>query len=659
MRALLLALWLVVVGMGRAHAEVPQAPATGTDLVNKEIPIENKEKEKKEAERTAAEEEAERKRKEKLARVVVLRWNGTETGYDDSTVQRVVRSRVARPDAQFFPEVDLYQEGRKVRDRTVVPAMQPAVVPGQNTVRVMQAVNEVAAVPYNAWPPDAWGLKAQELRELVESIWFVDRVELREPLFLLYAQIGRAAENQNAIAPPFFEQIGPVAVNYYYYLAALMAAQDPGLLNKLTDPDVYGSVQSILGQLQQGVFPGLKVDFEQEGTKFDQEKFGGDYEVYMNGIQTAPDENGQIDVFLGRTDIYLRRTDSGHGLSERLEVTKLEDRRYFVRDVARKKMGLEFIEQLFLHPNECTPALDGDILNYLAIYAKIHEKAEIYVAVPKEGNPNRVWIWRYDRPSANLQLVAGGDTGFPVRFAILLAGGIMYNDATVEYDKSEYQDQLQGAAEDEGDVNATDAATAALDSDLGPSYIPLNIELRGHYNRLMVAFGLEAGFNTGGEDGDKQWIENFYVQGHPEATVIGTGDKDTDDSGSKKDETLFHEVDVNRNVYLGIGVVLGRDAGIGFGPRFATRIGWTNVPYSLQTTGHFGWTLPMPFVKNLGDRVRPLVDVDARLGAVWPFRESLAHTCDNKKRPLDTFTEAGCVDAAPIFGIVAGLGTTF
>ena len=58
-----------------------------------------------------------------------------------------------------------------------------------------------------------------------------------EPLFLLYSQIGRAAENQNANVPPFYEQIGSNAVNYYFYLAALMAFQDPALMSKLTDAD--------------------------------------------------------------------------------------------------------------------------------------------------------------------------------------------------------------------------------------------------------------------------------------------------------------------------------------------------------------------------------------------------------------------------------------
>lgn len=610
-----------------------------------------KSKEEKEEAMTASEKEAERKRKEKLARVIVLKWpDNKSVDYSDTTIQRNVKSRIARPDAQFFPEVDLYQNGRKVKDKTVVPAMQPAAVPEQNLQRVRQAAAETSGIPWNALQPDQWGLKANELRSMVELIWFVDKVEQREPLFLLYTQIGLAAENQNQNVPPFYEQIGNQPVNYYFYLAATMAFQDPALMSKLTDQELNGAISFILQQLQQGVFPNLKIDFEQEGEDFNAEVFAESYEIYLNGIKTDPSDDGQMDIFLGRTDIYLKRTDSGHGLSERLEVSKLEDKIYFVRDTARKKMGVDFIEQLFLHPNECTPALDGDILNYLAIYAKIHEKAEIYVAVPQYGNPNRVWVWRYDRPSANLQLVGGGADGFPVRFALLVQGGVMFNAASVEYSETAYAEELSAQGTDPGYV--PDPADS-IDADLGPNFIPVTFELRGHYNRLMVSIGSEFGFNTGGDDGDAKWIERYHTRGQPDADVVRLKevtvvDPDTDESDTSfvAGERLYNEVEINRNLFLGAAVVLGRDAGIGFGPRIGARIGWTNVPYALQTTGHVGLTIAPPGIKPLGDRVRPFVDVDGRLGVSWPFATSLAHT-------------SSPITIAPVFGLTAGVGTTF
>ena len=191
------AVWMGLIGFfGTAHA---------VDTKGAEDNLKNKKAEEQKAEMTEAEKEAEKKKKEKIARVVVLKWNGVRaTDYTDTTVQRIVRSVIARPDAQFYPEVDLYQNGRKVKDKTVVPAMQPATVPVQNITRVRQAVDEISGVPWNALQPDQWGLKAGELRDLTEQLWFVDRVELREPLFLLYAQIGRAADSQNQNIPPFY-----------------------------------------------------------------------------------------------------------------------------------------------------------------------------------------------------------------------------------------------------------------------------------------------------------------------------------------------------------------------------------------------------------------------------------------------------------------------
>lgn len=644
----LLATWFVA----PAHATTPEpALGPGPDVAFKD----GKSKEEEEKEMSAAEKEAERKRKEKLARVIVLKWPDNKTvDYTDSTIQRNVKSRIARPEAQFFPEVDLYQNGRKVKDKTVVPAMQPAMVPDQNLQRVRAAVDEVAGIPWNAMQPDQWGIKAQELRDMVELVWFDDKVDQREPLFLLYSQIGRAAENQNQNIPPFYEQIGAMPVNYYFYLAATLAYQDPALMSKLTDQELNGAVAYILQQLQQGAFPTLKLDFELEN-EFDEESFNKAYELYLNGIKTELTEQGQHEIFLGRTDIYLKRVDNGHGLSERLEVTKLEESVFFPMNVAQKKMGYDFIEQLFLHPNECTPALDGDILNYLAIYAKLHEKAEIYIAVPQYGNPNKVWVWRYDRPSANLQLVGGAGGGFPVRFAAVVMGGIMYNGASPAYDEQAYQEALQAQGTDPG---AMPSPASAVDPNLMPAYVPVNFELRGHYNRLMVAFGAEFGFNANASEAP--WYENFFLPGKMDADVTRLKEREVTDEDTNGDgtvteedaytelvgsERLYHTTSINRNMYLGVSAVLGRDAGVGFGPRLGARIGWTNVPHALQTTAHFGWNFPMPMVKAPGERVRPFLDVDGRAGVSWPFKYSVAHT--------------STVTVKPVFGIVAGVGSTF
>lgn len=645
----LLALWITLAGM-LVSAPAVAAPLPAVFVVTrahaKDLPKSDK-AEKAEKDVTAAEKEAERKRKDKMARVIVLKWpDNRSVDFQDSTIQRTVRSRIARPDAQFFPEVDLYQNGRKVKDRTVTPANQPADVPETNLGKIREAVTAVERVPWNGMAPDMWGLKAQELRDLVELVWFTDDVEQREPLFLLYAQIGRAAENQNQPVPPFYEQIGNQAVNYYWYLAATLAYQDPALLSKITDQDLNGNIAYLLKMLQDGNFPRLKIDLELEGEDFDLAKFSEQYELNLNGMTTEVPDSGQLEIFLGRTDIYLKRTDSGSGLSERLEVSKLEDKIYFVRDTARKKMGADFIDQLFLNPNECTPALDGEILNYLAIYAKMHARADIYIAVPQFGNPNRTYVWRYDRGTANLSLVGGGADGFPVRFAALASVGVMYNGMTPTYDLNPADEAPSIGSDDPiGDI-----LTNNLDANLKltPAYVPLNLELRGHYNRLMVNAGIELGYNTGGADRDAQWIETIPTPGHEDATVVGPDVDDYDNDGDTEEQVeVYQTPGMNRTLFVGAGALLGRDAGVGFGPRVGLRVGWSNVPHAWTPTLHVGWNVPPPMIKPVGDRIRPFLDVDLRAGVAVPRKDSLAHK-DN-----------GGAGLGPVFGATAGVGTTF
>ncbi len=648
MHALFQAL-LVVMGLAASEAQaatgpaplfaLATAPARAADLPK--LP----KNDKAEKAISASEAEAERKRKGAQARVIVLKWpDNRSVDYTDGTIQRMVRSRIARPEAAFFPEVDLYQNGRKLKAKGLHPSEQPARVPDKNLTEIREAIAAVERIPWNGMQPDAWGLKAQELRALVEKAWFVEKVEQREPLFLLYAQIGRAAENQNAYVPPFYEQIGNAAVNYYWYLAATMAAQDPSLLSKITDQELNASIGALLAQLQAGNFPNLKIDFEQEGEDFNTAAFGEKYELYLNGMKTDLPEEGQLDIFLGRTDIYLKRADSGSGLSERLEVSKLEDKIYFVRDTARKKMGADFISQLFLNPNECTPALDGEILTYLAIYAKLHEKADIYIAVPQYGNPNRTYVWRYDRTSSNLSLVGGGADAFPVRFVASAGVGVLYNDAVPVYDVDPDRPPSAQSTDPLGDLvsNNFDA-----DVKLTPLAVPLDLQMRLHYDRLVAGFGFEVAFNTGGSSGDAQWVERYPTPGHDEATILAADVNDTDDDGDKDEKVpAYYETAVARSSYLSLGYAFGQDANIGFGPRTMLRLAFSNVPRAFQPSAHVGWTMPPPLVKSrVSDRVRPFVDIEGRFGLVLPFEGSLAWTEDFTFRP--------------VFGLTGAVGTTF
>ncbi len=613
-----------------------------------------------EEEKKAAEEE-ERKRKEKLSRVLVLKWEGTSAGYNSDAVVRVVRSAIARPDAMFFPEVDLYQAGRKIRDRTVIPVQQPARVPDVNIPAVIQTANQTLAIPYDGLQSAEWRMRAEKLKGLAEQIWFVDRQELREPLFMLYTAIGWSAENSNQISPPFYDHFDGIPLNYYLYLAALLAYQEPALMSKIAIADLSDMVRYYLQQLQQGAYPSFKLDFELED-QFDSAVFPKIYEVLLNGLPVKLDDNGQLDGYLGRTDIYLKRLDSGHGMSERLETTKFDENVYFVRETARKKMGVDFIQQLFLYKNECIAEVDGDILAYLAIYQKLHPKAEIFIAVPEKGNPNKTYVWRYVRDAGHLRLLYAGGDGFPVRFAFVFSSGAMFNGAASSFDAD---------ASDENTIGP-DSIKGRFGNVFKDAFVPFNLEVRAHYNRFMVNLGWEFGLNT--RDG-MDWIERYYLPKHQSEhypTAVYCPRTSNSPPGPIKSgkgcesEELFHVTHWNRHIYLGVGGVFGRDAGIGFGPRVQWRNGYTNLPHAWQSTLHVGWAFQPP-IGEFTKRFRPLVDADFRggfsLAAMNSVQRNLARGDTNLDGNVDTDkgdkAESNESVVMPVFGLTVGVGFTF
>ena len=553
------------------------------------------------------------------ARVVVLKWPGSELSYEDGDLQRVVKSRIARADAVFAPSVDLFQNGRRHPNRTLNAAGQPARVGPSNLDAVKREVDRVAQIAWNQQDENQWANEARVLKDLIDQIWFVESPEQREGLFALYAQAGRAAWYQGSEAPPFFEAIGGTAVNYYHYLAAVMAKEDPSLMGSLGDQELHSYISQYLDMLNGGQFPTMPLDFELEN-QFDLDDFSKQYTIFLNGLEVVPNSNGQILVPLGRTDIYLKAADGGSGLSERLVVDKLEDKAFFVRDVARKSMGIDFIDVLMKHPNECSPELEERMHVYLSIYAKLHPNEDVYIAVPEDGRVNKVRIWRFDRQGSTLQLVGGDGGDFPVRFGGVLASGTMWNTATALIDTEQVSaEELRGASslEDRAGV------------ELGTSHIPVNAELRLHYNRLMAAVGWEIGFHTG--DG---WTERY--KGTDGINLMVTG-------GSG--EEILETNKLNVLPYVSLGVLLGKDAGIGIGPRAAVRFGQTSIPYANVLTFHGGYSQLMPGVESSG-RVRPFIDADFRAGMVLPQTGSVQLESDGAL-------------VQPTFGLTAGVGTTF
>ena len=555
--------------------------------------------------------------KGKAARVVVLAWEGTDE--TNETLQRNVKTRIARPDAKFYPDIDLYQVGRREPDRSVRPIDQRGMVPDEAIPAIQMAAEEVSAIPWSDLTEEEWGLKAQELRKLVDEVWFIDRIELREPLFMLYAQIGRAAENMNNNSPPFFEQVGGVPVNYYYFLAGALAAQDPSLLSKISDTDLNDSISYYRQQLDNGGMKMMTLSFKL-GETFDPAKFAGEYQVFINGAEVLiDDKDGLYKVPPGRVDIYLARSD-GHSISDRIELDKLDDKVYFVRGTARERMGLDFINQLMEHPNECSPELTGDILNYLNIYGKLHLDAEIYVAVPMAGNPNKVGLWRFDRPSGTLQKVLDNTGGFPVRFAGLIGTGMIFGGA----DTSEFSDPV---VETDPETGLPIPPTPPDPSELvtpAPDSLPFSAELRGHFGRLLVLIGGHQAVSLGGGFADR-----YPTGSNTTVTDNATGAE------------VLNEPTVRRLVYLGVGGVLGKEAANGFGPLGYVRVGYSNVPISIVTTAHGGITLELPVSKGEG-RIRAIAHAGGFGGVMIPVGNSLLR---------------GTV--LPSFGLEATAGLTF
>jgi hypothetical protein len=572
------------------------------------------------------------KSKSNEARVVVLKWPNTEPDYQDENLKRIAKSRIARADAIFLPSTDLYQKGRQSPDETLAPGAQPSEIPAENLTAIQGEVDRVAALAWDELTPVEWSQEAEHLRRQLDMLWFVSKEEERLPLFGLYCQIGRAAENRNNNAPPFFEAIAGQLINYYYYLAATMAAEDPAMLDAISDPEVKSYVEVYYNQINSGGFPKFPLDFELDN-EFDVDEFGKEYKILVNGIEVVPNEDARVKVPLGRSDIYLQRADSGHGLSDRLIVDKFEDKAYFVRDVARKRMGFDLIEELMLHPNECTPELAGEILTMLAIYAKLHGSAEVYVAVPEDGNPNKLWIWRYDRRQDNLSLVGGSEDSFPVQFAATIGTGFLYNGMSVTLPEEPSDDQILAAAQQDYSSLPTG------DVDPQANALPIHIEFRIHYNRMMTSFGAEFAMNL---DAEGVWTERYYTPNINDDTyrVIDASCDDSDLDACESKE-LLHTANWNRYIYAGWSVLLLKDAGLGLGPRIGVRVGWSNMPYAIQPSLNVGYNKTLEAVE-LSERIRPFADIDLTAGASIPIGHSI-----NKG------------NIGPVVGLIVSVGSTF
>jgi hypothetical protein len=505
-------------------------------------------------------------------------------------------------------------------------------------------IKQAKRLQYEDVDVNEWQSLGMKYRKSAEKIWFVDRAELREPLFKLYSEIGRAAAYMDTNAAPLFEYVGGRNVNYYWYLAAAMAYYEPELIQQIDDIDTQGNIEHYVDLLQKGVFPAMTVDFQTQDS-FDLEDFSKEYEVLINGLPVEVDDNGELEVFLGRADISLKRKDEGIGLSERYETVKTEDKAYRVLENARKRMEVDFVAQLFLHETECTPQVDSDILTYLSIYAKMHPEvdSEIYISVPKAGNPNKVWVWRFDPSSTSLSKVKDGIEEFPVHFVATMGTGMLYNGFNLTFTPPEADAVVNGA----DPKNAVDLTGT-------PANMPFAFDLRAHYTKFMLQIGVEYGLNVSGED----WIEYYQTPGNTSPNVAtvkledcfqydANGQRVGSINGCSIEEEVFRTARFSKHRYVGASYLFGRDSAYGYGLRAGLRVGHLDMPNSWVSTANVGYSYQVD-VYEVGERIRPLVDADLRLGTVWADQRSLVYD-----------TTPGTSAVAPLFGFTLSAGTTF
>ncbi|MBW2257286.1 MAG: hypothetical protein JRI25_22195 [Deltaproteobacteria bacterium] len=310
-------------------------------------------------------------------------------------------------------------------------------------------------------------------------------------------------------------------------------------------------------------------------------------------------------------DIFLKRGD-GFSISDRVQLDKLRDKVYFVRDTARKRMGIDLVDQLMAHPNECSPRIEGDILTPIAIYAALHQNAETYFAVPVAGDPGKVLLWRWNHEAKTLTKVLDETGGFPIRFAIVGGAGMTFNggSATVTCEPN----PIAGLP----DICSPPETT------IEPAGVPLFAQLRMHYVRLMVVVGAE--FSLALADPGYQ---DYYQMGDGH-TAYETG----------SDTEALKTLQINRLIYGGLGLVLFRKASLGIGPRGYIRGGWYNAPHMLDLTLHGGLTAEPPGMEQEG-RVRFIIDAEGFIGALIPFGDT----------QFDS--------VLPSFGVTIGAGMTF
>jgi hypothetical protein len=305
----------------------------------------------------------------------------------------------------------------------------------------------------------------------------------------------------------------------------------------------------------------------------------------------------------GVVDLLLKRKDGGAGMSERREILRPDDPILPIRADARKAVSGVLSKALSADTGGCSATPPKGVTASLAVFAKQH-KEPIYIAMARDGDPAKAEVWLLDKDSLALQKVLAPGGNFPVRFAGLVGAGLTINGATLR----------EPTVSSQGRVTRPDV-------NLGVGYAPVFAHLRGHYKHLLVGVGVEVGVPVGTQFADRYQLPSNLAA--------------RDDANNE----VLKNPAFNRLFFLSGGYVHGNRAAEGIGVRGIGRVGWYDVPHTVDLSLHGGLTAEGP-IKGEG-RVASIIDFNAFVGMMIPF------ACTVYEQPLFNL------------GVTASAGTTF
>jgi hypothetical protein len=337
--------------------------------------------------------------------------------YTDSRLRERILRITGLEQAVFVPGEDLFQRRGEsdLRDHGVT-------VPLAAAQAVDAAVAAIASIPDTAYSADQWKVAARGLIGLTETIWFVDRPELRGPQFRLYGQIGRclALAGSPASDDLFADWGAPNLAETWWVRAAIFAKQEPSLLETV-DRRTQAGITAMLDRAEAGALPMFHLDFRfayrletgdadnpswvdtRSADAWDSAAFSSQYVVYLDGREIHLD-GPVLTVPRTRLDLMLLH-EGGYGPS----VTLFEeyDTYWNVRNAATLKLEAPLVRDLMADLDaEPAPAVDtfGE-MDELATYAALNAPAALYVALPIRGHVRNTAVWRFDQDIGRLRRI--------------------------------------------------------------------------------------------------------------------------------------------------------------------------------------------------------------------------------------------------------------